>query len=438
MTYPVFLFIAFAAFFSGCKNATDAITKSSDYNKYLKIASADSMPALKKINTDISFWSDRLARNPGDAVAKVSLAGLYSARFKTGADINDIHTSDSLYVDANTLFKTNTSSVYRSLAANCLTRHKFQQAKLNLDTALLLGDDKYLTYLMRCDVFMELGYADLAEESLKRISGKNNFDYLIREAKLLDHKGDLDGAIKKMELAAKKAVESKKDALILWAKSNLGDLYGHANRFRESYQCYLDVLAMKPDYLYALRGIAWLAFSHDKNTGEAKRIVNYLSKLQPVPDYDLLLAGIAAYEKDSSAKEELLEKFVTVASGKQYGDMYNKYLFNLMIEEYNDEDKALQIAKLEVDNRPTPQSYDLLAWAHYNMGKKADALKIAKTFVENRNFEPEALYHLGMIYAAIGNNKKAKHYLEQARDASFELGPGLAARIEQDFKAIVE
>jgi hypothetical protein len=45
---------------------------------------------------------------------------------------------------------------------------------------------------------------------------------------------------------------------------------------------------------------------------------------------------------------------------------------------------------------------------------------------------------LGMIYAAIGNNKKAKHYLEQARDASFELGPGLAARIEQDFKAIVE
>ena len=56
-----------------------------------------------------------------------------------------------------------------------------------------------------------------------------------------------------MELARDKALASKKDGLILWVTSNLGDMYGHANRFKESYQCYLDVLEKKPDYLYALK-----------------------------------------------------------------------------------------------------------------------------------------------------------------------------------------
>jgi tetratricopeptide (TPR) repeat protein len=206
-----------------------------------------------------------------------------------------------LYLIANALFKTNTSSVYRALATNCITQHKFQQAKLYLDTALTLGDDKYITYLMRCDVFTELGNLDLAEQSLKNISDKKNFDHLIRKAKLLDHKGDMDAAIKTMEQAKEKALQSKKESLILWATSNLGDMYGHANRFKDSYQCYLDVLKMKPDYLYALKGIAWLAFSHDKNTIEAKRIINYLAKLHPVPDYDLMLSKIADFANDNKA-----------------------------------------------------------------------------------------------------------------------------------------
>ena len=163
------------------------------------------MSSLQRIKTDMDFWMQRLKKNPEDAVAKISLAGLYSARFKIVGDINDIHTSDSLYLVANPLFKINSSSVYRSLATNCITQHKFLQAQLYLDTALSMGDDLYLTYLMRCDVAMELGDLYMAEQALKHIADKNNFDYLIREAKLLDHKGDLDGAVKKMEAATQKA-----------------------------------------------------------------------------------------------------------------------------------------------------------------------------------------------------------------------------------------
>jgi len=412
------------------------VTKVSDYDKYMRISSADSMRSLQRIKTDIDFWMQRLKKDPEDAVAKASLAGLYSTRFKTGGDINDIHTSDSLYLVANPLFKTNSSSLYRSLATNCITQHKFLQAQLYLDTALSMGDDLYFTHLMRCDVAMELGNLYLAEQALRHIADKNNFDYLIREARILDHKGDLDGAVKKMEAATQKAVESKKDVLFLWAKSNLADMYGHANRYKESYQCYLDVLEKKPDYLYALKGIAWLAFSHDKNTAEAKRIVNYLAALHPVPDYDLLLAEISAYENDISAAENLKARFISTVSDSRYGDMYNKYIFYLMMDESKDLTKALQIAQREVNNRSTPESYDLLAWAYYNIGRKEEAFKIAKNFVEDRNYEPDALYHLGVIYAHNGDLKKAKHFMREAESSAFELGPQLYAEVHAALRSI--
>jgi tetratricopeptide (TPR) repeat protein len=239
-----------------------------------------------------------------------------------------------------------------------------------------------------------------------------------------------------MEHAKEKALASKKDALILWASSNLGDMYGHANRFREAYRCYLDVLQMEPDYLYALKGIAWLAFSHDKNTVDAKRILKYLSAVHPVPDYDIMLAEIAAYEKNNETKQELQNRFILKVSGTLYGDMYNKYVYGLMVEEWKDYDKALQIAEKEVTNRPTSQSYDLLAWAYFNMGNKDDALRIAKTYVENRTYEPDALYHLGRIYAETGNAKKARQYLALANESRFELGPDLAVRIGNELKGI--
>lgn len=429
MYLRIFLGVAFFAAFASCKNNLQPVTNSLDYEKYMHFTTADSMPSLQRLNADISFWKNRINNNPDDAVAKASLAGLYSSRFKSAGDINDIHTSDSLYLDANSLFKTNSSSVYKSLATNCVTQHKFKQAKLYLDTALVMGDDRYITYLMKYDVAMELGNLYEARSSLAHIANKNDFNYLIREAKLLDHEGKLDDAIKKMELANQKAIESKKESLTFWAKSNLGDMYGHANRYKEAYQCYLDLLEKKPDYLYALKGIAWLAFSHDKNTTEAKRILNYLAQLHPVPDYDLLLAEISAYEKDKISEEKYLNSFITAVSDTRYGDMYNKYVFYLSMDEKKDPGKALEIAEKEVNNRPTSESYDLLAWAYYNTGRKNEALRIAKNFVENHSYEPEALYHLGVMYADAGNTKKAKQYMKEAKESAFELGPDLAAQI---------
>jgi hypothetical protein len=42
-------------------------------------------------------------------------------------------------------------------------------------------------------------------------------------------------------------------------------------RIQESYDSYLKTLAIDPNYSYALKGIAWIVFSHERNTKEAKK-----------------------------------------------------------------------------------------------------------------------------------------------------------------------
>jgi tetratricopeptide (TPR) repeat protein len=407
------------------------ITDVKDYAAYLKNDGA-SAAGLKFIDAEITFWNQRLQKNPGDIVSETKLAKLYSSRYHYSGNIDEIKKSDSIYKKANLLQSKTGSGVYRALAANCVTQHRFKQAQLYLDSALALGDDKILSLQQQFDVALELGDEALAKGILYKTGGKNDFSYLVRKAKYSDHaEGDLDGAIAAMETALDKIIELDNKELYCWAKTNLGDMYSHANMYSDAYRCYTDVLKKDNHYYHALKGIAWLAFSHDKDTEAAKKILTWLQQNHPVPDYELMLAQIAACENDTAAEKMHIDKFIAEVQRPAYGDMYNKYLFYLYSDKLNNPDMAMKIALTEVNNRPTGESYNLLCWAYYKKGDLAKALQTAKQHVENKCFEPDAVYHLGVIYKAAGEAAKAKKYLKDARESSFELGPWYADQIQK-------
>jgi tetratricopeptide (TPR) repeat protein len=362
---------------------------------------------------------------------------LLTRRFAYSGNIAEIHRADSLYRVVNAINHTTSSGTFRSLAANCITQHRFQQAQLYIDSALVLGDDKYLTMLMEFDVAMELGNRYRARKALKSLANKNSFDYLIREAKYKDHvEGDLDAAIGLMEKAYDKIKDNPTPALFCWIKTNLGDFYGHANRYRESYQCYLDVLAKDPHYYHALKGIAWLAFSHDNNVANARNIVAYLQQQHSVPDYELLLSQMAAAQQDSITYKQHLDRFIAATQNELYGGMYNKYLFAVEADELNNAGRCLQIAQEEVAHRPTPEAFSWLAWAYCRNGNVTKAMETARLYVANKCFEPDALFYLGKIYQAGGSNILARTYLKAAKESSYELGPVVSNQIKESLKTL--
>jgi tetratricopeptide (TPR) repeat protein len=284
---------------------------------------------------------------------------------------------------------------------------------------------------MLFDVHLELGNYKLAKMYLDQFISFSDFDYLIRLAKWSDHQGNLDAAIKYMEQAKAIAETSNLTGIKKWAYTNIADFYGHEGQVQESYHYFLKSLELDPNDAYSKKGIAWIVYSHEKNPDEALRILNQVTKSYHAPDYYLLMAEIADFKGDVALKQEHLEQFKNAVKNTDYGDMYNKYNALLYADEGKNMDEALAIAKIEVEHRPTPQSYDLLAWTHYKQGNLNEALDIVEHHIIDKTFEPHILYHVAEIYKAAGMTKEVKPIKEELLGSLYELGPTMVAKINQ-------
>jgi tetratricopeptide (TPR) repeat protein len=98
----------------------------------------------------------------------------------------------------------------------------------------------------------------------------------------------------------------------------------------------------------------------------------------------------------------------------------------------NDYDKALAIAEEEVSNRPTPETYDWLAWVLFNKGEKEKAFEIINKYVLGKTFEPDVQLHAAYILQAMGEKEKAMELFNECLASSFELGPVTAKEIKMN------
>jgi tetratricopeptide (TPR) repeat protein len=424
------LFLLFLLFVLNACSNKKTIVNSQDYNAILSDTTRTEKQ-VEKINAEISFWQNRLAKDTGSFVDMLQIASNHRQRFKTIGSVEDLHVADSLYAICLQKVKSSDPEIYFSVSQNAITQHRFNDAWNNLMLADSIGVNPYVLSLLRFDVAMEIGLYQLAAANIEKLE-TNNFDYLIRKARLEDHKGDLDNAIKLMEQALKDAEAKDKEQLILWAKSNLGDMYGHAGRVEESYKNYVDVLRTDSNYLYALKGIAWIAYSHDHNTKEAKRILNYILSQTNMPDLYLMLGEIEEWEGNSDGKDKYIAKFLSEVEKPGYGNMYNKYLITIYTEDKPDQNKALSIAEKEVSSRPTPETYSWLAWVHFKKGDKEKAFELVKNYVLDKDFEPESQLHAAYILKAQGETSRSNKILNDCLESSFELGPVITEEIKKN------
>lgn len=400
------------------KNTQKDIALAQDYEQLMAMATEQQDTLLK---ADIEFWQAKLAQEPSNLTYLTKLASLYSRLFREDGNINHIDKADSIFKLVAERNPFSNAETFQALGVNAITKHEFQKAKNFAHSALLEGDKKEMSYNLLFDASMEVGDYITARALLNKYEQKANFQYLIRASKMADHDGNLDMAIEYMEKAHQR-VKGSKD-LYLWSKSNLGDMYGHAGRVSDSYQAYIEVLNRNPRHWHSWQGLAWIAFAHDKQPTEARRILEFVDMHHADPQIKLSLAEIADFEGKTQEAEQLKKAYHKTVSDPKYLSMYNKYLILLEAEDFDFPEVALARAEKEKDSRPTPDMFDLLAWSHLKNGDRQKALEIAQQEVEGKTSEPDVIFHLGMIYMANGESKKAKSYLKEALEAAYELGP---------------
>lgn len=407
---------------SSCNDNT--VTDKSDYQAYLESDIDNTL-----LESDLNFWKTKLENTPNQFPYYIKRAGVYSQLFSNTADIETLILAEIDLRNANEKTSYNNAGYLRALAHNYVSQHKFKEALLLLEKAEINGEKLKSTQKMLFDVHLELGNNTKAETYLDKLKNFADFDYLIRLSKWQDHNGNLDDAIKYMERATTIAVSSNSKSLKQWAFTNLADFYGHAGKIKMSYQYYLKALELNPNDAYAKKGIAWIIYSHERNTEEALRIMDHISNYYNAPDYELLKAEIAEFNGNTKNYNKAIENYNSKSSNALYGDMYNQYDILLLTEDKQHATKALEIAKIEVRNRPTSQTYDLLAWSYFKAGNTKKAVAIIDKHVKGKTEEPTVLYHIAEIYKAVNRADEVLALKKELIGSIYELGPTMEQKI---------
>jgi len=411
---------------ASCEESPKKITDVNDYNSYLQ---SDTNEMLQLTQEDYTFWEEKLEKEPQQFPYLVKAATSQSELFRQTGNIEALIEAEKKLVKANRETNYTIPSYLRALARNYISQHKFRESLSLLKKAEMIGDGLNSTQKMLFDVYLELGNVVEAENYLNKIENYKDFDFLIRLSKWSDHNGDLDKAILYLKKATELAESSKNKWLMQWSYTNLGDFYGHDGQIEASYINYLKALKLNPNDAYAKKGIAWIVYSYERNPEEALRILNSITEQHKSPSYHLLKAEIAEYMHDYTAKKTYLDAYLAEVKKEHYGHMYNKHNAILYTEELNKTKEAAKIALTEIKNRPTPQSYDLLAWAYYKYGDAKEALEIMEVHVVDKTYYPETLFHLAEIYKANGKVKEAEVLKKELLNSAFELGPLMEKKI---------
>ena len=419
----VFASLCLSLLLLGCNGQGDKdvtfTTNPIDYTSFLQ---ADPIKSYAAALEEKEFWSKRLGSDSTGVGDLGPLAGAYSKLFETRGDIQYLKDAEQVYKKAITVAAIKIQDGYkRALAKNYITQHRFKDAIILLEESYAGISNKHATELLLFDSYLEVGAYSKALQFLKKIENINQFDYLIRISKWSDHQGDLSAAIRYMQKALAIANSRKNLALQIWTNSNIADYYGHQGDIKASYNHYLKTLALQPDNAYAKKGIAWILYSKEYNTAQASELIDHLLANHNLPDYYLLKAEMVSYQGDSVLSEEYMQQFFTLSNNPLYGDMYNTHKIMALVK--TDPYKALQLARKEVDNRTTPQSYQLLALAQLASNQKQEALATITSFVAGKTSDPMALLHSAQVYKANGMLDKVTALKTTLLSAIYELGP---------------
>lgn len=387
---------------------------------------------IQNNNDEIDFWKNRInLQNPG-IVNELKYASALTSRFLLSGNIMDLKKSDSVLNKIVADFNGKEAAAYLSLIRNALIQHQFKYADSLFQLAQKTGVKKYEAAAIGFDINFELGKIIAAETNLKNIQAANDYGYQFRQSKMMHYKGELDSSIAAMQVAV--ALAGTDNNLRQIALSNLADLYVHAGELEKAYHFYLQCVRTGTSDLHSMIGVGWIALVHDDNDSLAERILKFVQTKTKSPDPLFKLTQVAEKRKDSILQLKYANEFVATVTDTAYGNMYNKYLIQLYTGVLHQPAIAENIAKKELTNRATPQTYAWYAWTLLCNNKTNEAYTVYQKNVSGKPLEGLELYWMGKLMQQLNKGYNAQQFFKEANKNKYDLSPSIV----QDLDKILE
>lgn len=394
---------------------------------------AANTPEWKDVKKRADVLFAALQQDPNDMNASIRLAALYIQEARETGNYMYYDQAAMKYV--NNILKADPANfnalVYRSLIL--LSQHHFAEGLAAAQKAQKVNPYNAYVYGLMVDGYVEMGQYDSAVANADRmVSIRPDLTSYSRVSYLREIFGNYKSAIDAMKMAAEAGGQG--DEHTEWTRVQLGNLYEKTGDYKTAENLYNMSLSMRPDYPYALAGLARVAVSQN----DYKKAITYYEKA------DSLIT-------DNSVKEELVDLYRTTGQNKKADDVANKVIENLTKDsqagdkdanighyadrelayaylKVNNPDKALEHAMLEYNRRPDNIDVnETVAWVYYNKGEYAKAVPYIKAALKTHSKNPVLLSRAGLIFYKSGEKELAKSMLQEAAVSNSYIGSTLKA-----------
>lgn len=371
-------------------------------------------PARPDAASAIAFWQQRVEQRPQSAVDHTLLGQALARKARTIGDGSTYQQAEAALRRALELNPQYLPATL-SLADVLIALHEFEAAR---ELANMVIDKPRATqaYATIGDAQLALGNYAKAEAAYRTLLERSPDQLaLSRMAILADINGDPEQALALMQNAAdtaRKAGEYR-DSLA-WYEYQLGELQFKAGRIaaaKTHYQAAHDL--SNGSYL----SLAALGKVHAAQGGYPAAIDLYEQAVAIVPQPDILAALGDVYAV--SGQDELAQQqYATVAYIGKLATIneqtYNRQLARFYTDHDIELERALELARAEIEIRRDIYGYDSAAWAAYKLGQLAEAQTWIEAAMERGTRDASLFYHAGMIAHAQGRNADAAQLLNKA------------------------
>jgi len=296
-------------------------------------------------------------------------------------------------------------NLHRFKESETLARRLVQQRALSFDYGLL------------GDVLMEQGKLGDAVDAYQRMMNlKPDLRAYARAAHMRWLKGDLEGAIEAMQLAASAASPSDAESAS-WVNTRLAFYEFQASRVNEAEQRCALALSLQNNYppTLLLKGKMLLAQSRFR---EAVDALQTAVKLNPLPEYQWTLAEAL---RVSGNENEATEVEAQLCQRGASSDPRTLALY--LATRHKSPETALRLARAELDSRSDVFTHDALAWSLAAAGKLTEAHSEMQRALAEGTQDARLFFHAGIIASQAGQSADAGRWFRKASELSHLLLP---------------
>lgn len=268
------------------------------------------------------------------------------------------------------------------------------------------------------DAAVELGDYEAASAHLQdMLDRRPGLPALARTSYLRELHGDLPGAVEAMQRAESAGSGSAFDVATVQAL--LGDLHWARGALDDARAAYQRALDTSPGIVAGDVGVARVEAAQGDTSSAIERLTAVVDRF-PRPDAVILLGELHSHVGDADRARQQYALARTLARLQEdAGQNVDLELAVFEADRGDDPDRAVGLARQAYDARPANvYAADALAWALLRAGRAEEAVPLMEEALRLGSADPLVRYHAAEVFAATGDEERARVELAAALDGN--------------------